>query len=127
MYIQFMDTDPSPLGRDEVRLLVLHVLTRGASHGYAIARAVEAESDAALRMGEGTLYPVLRTLEVDGLLASEWETVESGPARKVYRITPRGRAELQRRLRDWRSRVSALGRVLGVGPRTGRKGGLSHA
>jgi len=127
MYIEFMDTDPSPLGRDEVRLLVLHVLTRGASHGYAIARAVEAESDAALRMGEGTLYPVLRTLEVDGLLASEWETVESGPARKVYRITPRGRAELQRRLRDWRSRVSALGRVLGVGPRTGRKGGLSHA
>jgi len=127
MYIQFMDTDPSPLGRDEVRLLVLHVLTRGASHGYAIARAVEAESDAALRMGEGTLYPVLRTLEVDGLLASEWETVESGPARKVYRITPRGRAELQRRLRDWRSRVSALGRVLGVGPRPGRKGGLSHA
>jgi PadR family transcriptional regulator len=127
MYIEFMDTDPSPLGRDEVRLLVLHVLTRGASHGYAIARAVEAESDAALRMGEGTLYPVLRTLEVDGLLTSDWETVESGPARKVYRITPRGRAELQRRLRDWRSRVSALGRVLGVGPRTGRKGGLSHA
>ena len=127
MYIEFVDSDPSPLGRDEVRLLVLHVLTRGASHGYAIARAVEAESDSALRMGEGTLYPVLRTLEADGLLTSDWETVESGPARKVYRITSRGRVELQRRLRDWRSRVSALGRVLGVGPRTGRKGGLSHA
>lgn len=122
-----MDTEASPLGRDEVRLLVLHVLARGASHGYAIARAVEAESGAALRMGEGTLYPVLRTLEQDDLLTSEWETVESGPARKVYRITARGRAELQRRLRDWRSRVSALGRVLGLGPMSGRRGGLNHA
>ena len=127
MYIQSMEPDAAPLGRDEVRLLVLHVLAQGASHGYAIARAVETGSDAALRMGEGTLYPVLRTLEQDGLVTSEWEAVESGPARKVYRITARGRAELQRRLRDWRTRTSALVRVLGVGPLSGRKGGLSHA
>lgn len=119
-------SDATPLGRDEVRLLVLHVLARGASHGYAIARAVALASEDALRMGEGTLYPVLRALEQDGLVTSEWETAESGPARKVYRITPAGRAELARRLRDWKSRVSALGSVLGFDPLGGRKGGLSH-
>jgi DNA-binding PadR family transcriptional regulator len=119
-------SEPTPLGRDEVRLLVLHVLTRGTSHGYAIARAVELQSDDALRMGEGTLYPVLRALEQDGLVTSEWETADSGPARKVYRITTAGRAELTRRLRDWKSRVSALGSVLGLEP-LGRKGGLTHA
>lgn len=120
-------SEPAPLGRDEVRMLVLHVLTRGASHGYAIARAVELQSDDALRMGEGTLYPVLRALEQDHLVTSEWETADSGPARKVYRITTSGRAELTRRLRDWKSRVSALGSVLGFDPGGGRKGGLNHA
>ena len=78
-------------------------------------------------LGEGTLYPVLRALEQDGLVTSEWETADSGPARKVYRITAGGRAELNRRLRDWKSRVSALGSVLGFDPPVGRKGGLNHA
>jgi DNA-binding PadR family transcriptional regulator len=127
MYLDVVNPEPAPLGRDEVRLLVLHVLGRGASHGYAIARAVEAGSEDALRMGEGTLYPVLRELEQDGLVRSGWEAAESGPARKVYRLTAAGRAERERRLRDWRSRMSALGKVLGVGPLAGRKGGLSHA
>lgn len=127
MYIAFVGNDRIPLGRDEVRLLVLHVLTRGTSHGYAIARAVELQSDEALRMGEGTLYPVLRALEQDDLVTSEWETADGAPARKVYRITTAGRAELTRRLRDWKSRVSALGGVLGLDPLGGRKGGLNHA
>jgi len=120
-------SESAPLGRDEVRLLVLHVLTRGARHGYAIARAVELASDDALRMGEGTLYPVLRALEQDGLVTWEWETADSGPARKVYHITTAGRAERTRRLRDWTSRVTALGSVLGLDPLAGGKGGLSHA
>lgn len=118
-------SEPTPLGRDEVRLLVLHVLARGPSHGYAIARAVELQSGDALRMGEGTLYPVLRALEQDDLVTSEWETADSGPARKVYRITAGGRAELARRLRDWKSRVSALGSVLGLEALGGRRG-LNH-
>jgi PadR family transcriptional regulator, regulatory protein PadR len=109
------DAAGARLGREEVRMLVLHVLMRGTSHGYAIARAVERDSGDALRMGEGTLYPVLRTLEHDGLVTSEWETADSGPARKVYRMTPAGRAEHDRRLLDWRSRVSAMSAVLGLG------------
>lgn len=102
------------LGRDEVRTLVLHVLLQGPNHGYAIARAVERDSSEALRLGEGTLYPVLRSLEQDGLLISEWETVETGPARKVYRITAAGRAECTRRVAEWTDRVCAIGAVLGV-------------
>jgi DNA-binding PadR family transcriptional regulator len=102
------------LGRDEVRTLVLHVLLRGPNHGYAIARAVERDSSEALRLGEGTLYPVLRSLEQDGLVISEWETVEVGPARKVYRITTAGRAECARRVAEWRDRVTAIGAVLGL-------------
>lgn len=113
------------LGRDEVRTLVLHVLLREPSHGYAIARAVERGSGELLRLGEGTLYPVLRALEQDGLVVSEWETLDAGPARKVYRITTAGRAECTRRVAEWRDRVSAIGAVLGVDTRG--SGGLRHA
>ncbi len=102
------------LGRDEVRVLVLHVLMREPSHGYAIARSVERDSGDVLRLAEGTLYPVLRSLEQDGLVVSEWETVDAGPARKVYRVTAAGRAECARRVQEWRSRVRAIGAVLGV-------------
>ncbi|HEX8630033.1 MAG TPA: PadR family transcriptional regulator [Catenuloplanes sp.] len=111
------------LGRDEVRTLVLHVLMREANHGYAIARAVEHDSGEALRLGEGTLYPVLRSLESDGFVVSEWQTLDAGPARKVYRITAAGRAEGSRRVEEWRSRVRAIGAVLGLdGLRLGAAG-----
>lgn len=102
------------LGRDEVRTLVLHVLMREANHGYAIARAVERDSGETLRLGEGTLYPVLRSLESDGFVVSEWQTLDAGPARKVYRITAAGQAEGSRRVQEWRSRVRAIGAVLGL-------------
>lgn len=68
------------IGRDEVRTLVLHVLLRGPSHGYAIARSVEHDSGDALRLEEGTLYPVLRALEQQGLV--------TGPRARSRRPTP---------------------------------------
>jgi len=108
------------LGRDEVRTLVLHVLVRGPRHGYAIARDVEVDSDQALRLGEGTLYPVLRALEQEGLVAAEWQPTGAGPARKVYSITPAGRAECTQRVREWRTHLQAVSAVLG-------QGGLRHA
>jgi PadR family transcriptional regulator PadR len=108
------------LGRDEVRTLVLHVLAGGPRHGYAIARDVEVGSEQALRLGEGTLYPVLRALEQEGLVTAEWEPTGTGPARKVYAITPAGRAECRERVREWRTHLRALGAVLG-------QEGLRHA
>jgi PadR family transcriptional regulator PadR len=103
-----------PLGRDEVRTIVLHVLSMGANHGYAIARTVATQSGEALRLGEGTLYPVLRALESDGLIVGAWETVDAGPARKVYRLTPAGRTERARRVSEWRDRVRAIDAVLSL-------------
>ncbi|MBG0831430.1 helix-turn-helix transcriptional regulator [Planomonospora sp. ID67723] len=104
---------------------MLHVLVREPSHGYAIVRSVERDSGDVLRLGEGTLYPVLRSLEHDGLVTSEWQTLDAGPARKVYRITAAGRAECSQRIREWRSRVNAIGAVLGIDGFA--RGGLGHA
>jgi PadR family transcriptional regulator PadR len=94
--------------------LILAVLEAGPSHGYAIAREIERRSRDALRLGEGSLYPALRALERDGLVASRWEVQPTGPARKVYVLTEAGHAELAKRTRSWRQFAKAIENVIGV-------------
>src|SRR5213594_3187500 len=85
--------------------LVLAVLRDGPLHGYAIARAIERRSAGdppggwALRCKEGTLYPALHALERDGLISGEWQREEGVRERKVYHLTPAGRAALEERAR----------------------------
>lgn len=96
--------------------LILAVLGDGPLHGYAIAREIERRSDSALSLGEGSLYPALRGLETDGLIQGAWEPQPSGPARKVYSLTDRGRAVLVERTEIWREFARAVEAILG-GPR----------
>jgi len=93
--------------------LILAVLAEAPSHGYAIAREIERRSEAALRLGEGALYPALRGLEGEGFIEGRWETAAGGPARKIYALTPDGAQELQKRTRSWRLYVRAVDRVMG--------------
>jgi PadR family transcriptional regulator PadR len=99
--------------RGDIPTLILAVLAEGPSHGYAIARKVEAESANALQLREGSLYPALRELERQGRVESAWEVQESGPARKTYTITPEGRAELAKRAEEWRAYTTAVDALLG--------------
>lgn len=101
--------------------LVLAVLNDGALHGYGIAREIERRSDNVLRFKEGTLYPALHALEREGLVESEWQSEANGRDRKVYRITPAGIAELQRRTQTWNTFSNAIERVIGVQPNEGMK------
>lgn len=102
---------------DDTTALVLAVLrSDGPLHGYGIVRAIEKRSAAALRPGEGVLYPALLGLEADGLIAGVWETPVPGkPARKVYTLTESGLAELERRRQAWRAHAAAVDAVFGGG------------
>jgi PadR family transcriptional regulator PadR len=84
-------------------LILLSVLSRatGPMYGYQIAKQVETEKDDEGMMKLGTLYPVLRSLEKSGLLASEVEPSTSGPPRRYYKITPQGRESLIRWAGIW--------------------------
>jgi PadR family transcriptional regulator PadR len=93
--------------------LILAVLDAGPLHGYAIAREIARRSRQALCLGEGSLYPALRSLEADGLVSSQWEPQPSGPARRVYSLTEAGRAEYHRRTRSWREFARAVEEVIG--------------
>jgi PadR family transcriptional regulator PadR len=101
------------LSRGDIPVIILEVLTQGTYHGYAIAREIERQSEQSLQLREGSLYPALRALERDGLIEGEWEVQESGPARKNYRITAAGHAELNQRKQAWQQYTQVIGRILG--------------
>jgi PadR family transcriptional regulator PadR len=93
--------------------LVLAVLNDGPMHGYGMAREIERRSNNALKFKEGTLYPALHALERDELIAGEWRKEPEGRERKIYHITPAGKAALAQRTRSWNSFATAIGQVLG--------------
>ena len=84
-------------------LVLLGVLSRATEpmYGYQIAKLIEEGKEEVPTIKQGTLYPVLRTLESSGLLESEVEPSISGPPRRYYRITEAGRATLERWRRIW--------------------------
>jgi len=75
-------------------LLTLVAGTSGPVYGYQIAKELEAVSGEGLQIKQGTLYPVLRSLEASGLLSSHVEPSVSGPPRRYYRITDPGHQAL---------------------------------
>ena len=103
------------LPRKDLSLLVLATLAESPHHGYAIVQAIHTRSENLLRLREGTLYPILRLLEQDGLIGGEWETLDRGPARRVYTLTETGSSELQKRLVAWRTQKAVMETLLGTG------------
>jgi len=93
--------------------LILAVLEHAPLHGYGIAREIEKRSMDALSFGEGTLYPALKLLERDDLIAASWNTEVKGPARKVYSLTANGKKELEKFRKAWREYTQSVDRVIG--------------
>lgn len=98
--------------RGHLELLLLSVLSRGPAHGYAIIERLRERSKGAFELPEGTIYPALHRLEAAGLLGSRWAE-GSGRKRRVYELTRRGRAELERRQHDWQAFAGAVNLVVG--------------
>lgn len=81
--------------------IVLAILAKGDSYGYAILERVRQLSGGRLEWKDGMLYPALHRLERLGLIEARWEVAESGRRRKYYRITSQGRAQLEDERRQW--------------------------
>ena len=93
-------------------LLVLHALARGKMHGYAIAQCIHLLSDEALRVEEGSLYPALYRLELDGAITAEWGLSENNRKAKYYSITRHGQKLVGDQAEQWNRLSSAVQRVL---------------
>lgn len=94
-------------------MLILRTLVLGPAHGHTIAQAIESTSENALEVEQGSLYPALHRLEDRGWLASEWGVSENNRKAKFYRLTPRGRRELNAAAGRWRKMTHAIGLILG--------------
>ena len=100
------------LKRGSLELIVLHLLSPGEAYGYEIASKLAGQTNGALEVTDGTLYPVLYRLERAGYVAVRWETPERGVPRKYYRLTDEGREELQRLRDEWTTFAKAMARLL---------------
>ena len=90
--------------------LILAVLAqlRVEHYGYTLRKAL---ADLGMAMDEGTLYPLLRRLESQGLLVSQWRE-EDKRNKRFYRLSTEGRQTLKRLLAEWQSINASLGRIL---------------
>jgi len=93
-------------------LLILKTLTFGPRHGYAIVRWLRENTNNALQVEEGSLYPALYRMEGKGWIEAEWGESELGRKAKFYSITREGRKQLKRQLNHWETVQDAVGRVL---------------
>ena len=100
------------LKRGSLELIVLHLLSPGEAYGYEIASKLTEQTNGALEVTDGTLYPVLYRLERAGYVAVRWETPERGVPRKYYRLTDEGREELERLRGEWTTFAKAMAKLL---------------
>ena len=92
--------------------LILKTLTRGPSHGYAIARSIEQTTGDAVLVEEGSLYPALYRMEGRGWVEAEWGTSELGRRAKLYRLTDKGRRQLAAEMATWKRFSAGVTKVL---------------
>lgn len=104
-------TTPSLL-QGTLDLMILHALLRGALHGYAIAQTIHLLSSDVLKVEEGSLYPALYRLELDGAIAAEWGLSENNRRAKYYTITKRGKKLIAEQQETWSRLSEAVNRVL---------------
>lgn len=94
-------------------MLILRTLVMGPAHGHTIAQAIERTSENALEVEQGSLYPALHRLEDRGWVSSEWGVSENNRKAKFYRLTNKGRKELNAAAGRWRRMTRAIGLILG--------------
>src|ERR1043166_4339826 len=94
--------------RGTLDVLVLKALSWGPSHGYDVARLIQAATNDVLEVGEGTLYPALHRLQGRGWVTSSWGLSENGRRARYYELTPAGRTQLRFEKATWTRYAQAV-------------------
>ena len=104
----------SDLPQGTLDLLILKTIALGPVHGYAIAQRLEQVSRGVVQVPEGSLYPALHRLENRDLLAADWKETETGREAKFYRLTRKGRKQLEAEAASWQRLIDAISLILGM-------------
>ena len=109
-----MQSSPLDLVRGTLDVLILKALVWGPLHGYAITGLIRRQTDDALLVEEGTLYPALWRLESKGLVEAEWGLSGNNRKAKFYRLTADGRRHLRAETKTWEAYAAAVAKMLGA-------------
>jgi PadR family transcriptional regulator, regulatory protein PadR len=93
-------------------MLILRTLRHGPSHGHAIARAIEVNSEDVLQVEQGSLYPALHRLIKRGWISVEEGTSENNRRAKFYKLTANGRRQLTLETSKWDKLAAAIAKIL---------------
>ena len=93
-------------------MLILKTLSLQPMHGFGIGRRVEQISRGVFKVNPGSWLTALQRMERAGLLDAEWRQTENSRRAKYYRLTARGRKQLEIETEDWTRRASAIARLL---------------
>ena len=101
-----MPPEKSDLLQGTLDMLILKVAALGPVHGYAISKRIQHISSDVLQVQQGSLYPALHRLENRDWLTADWKLTESGREAKFYKLTAKGRKQLEAESDNW-DRLSA--------------------
>jgi PadR family transcriptional regulator, regulatory protein PadR len=93
-------------------MLILKVVAGGAIHGYAISQRIQQISRDFFQVPQGSLYPALHRLEERGWLEAEWKDTNTGREAKFYRLTRKGRKQLDTEVLNWEQLTDAVSLIL---------------
>ncbi|HEX4681090.1 MAG TPA: PadR family transcriptional regulator [Gemmatimonadaceae bacterium] len=105
-------TEPLPLVKGTLDVLVLKALSWTPMHGFEITEWVEARSRGALDVRDSALYQALHRLEQRGLVAAEWGVTENNQRARYYKLTRSGRAHLAAETAQWVRYASTVTDIL---------------
>lgn len=93
-------------------MLVLRVLRSGPLHGYAIAQRICELTDAVLEAEEGSLYPTLQRMLMEGWVSANWGSSDTNRRVRLYTLTPQGEKQLKRELAEYKQVTAAIQVIL---------------
>jgi PadR family transcriptional regulator, regulatory protein PadR len=103
---------PGDLVQGTLDLLILKTVSLEPRHGWAIAKRIQQMSGEVLQVQQGSLYPALHRLEIQGWIKARWKESETGRQAKFYSLTSAGRAQLEKELANWTRLSTAINHVV---------------
>jgi transcriptional regulator len=95
-------------------MLVMRAVADEALHGYALVQRLKLMSGGRLSVPQGSLYPALHRLENQGLLRAHWAATATGREAKFYRLSAKGRRQLDAAVAEWQELSTAVALILGT-------------
>ena len=101
-----------PMPKGALAMLILRVLQPGPMHGYAIATRIRQLSNEVLEAEEGSLYPALQRILLEGWATAEWGLSETNRRVRFYKLTRDGRKQLEREVAEYERATAAIQAIL---------------